>query len=65
MNLVTKRLNREELTIEKLREFPGFENVNDQEAEIIVNTVKSLALIIYKNFDALLAHDKSQKLKNI
>jgi hypothetical protein len=36
------------LTIEKLRKFKGFENVKEDEAEEVIETLKILALITYQ-----------------
>ena len=35
------------MTIEELRKFPGFESVNDEEAEIALKNIGSLAKILY------------------
>ena len=38
------------LTIEELRSFEGFENLNDSEAEDAINAMVQLAIVIY-NFN--------------
>lgn len=38
------------LTIEKLREFRGFENVSDEEAEKVIHSVKELSVILYQYY---------------
>lgn len=38
------------LTIEKLREFKGFESVSDDEAERIIYSVKELSIILYHHY---------------
>ena len=51
-------LNKEELTAERLRKFPGFENVTDEEADHIVESIKALAITIYDH------HTKSKTDEN-
>lgn len=43
-----KKLNEENLTVEKLREFKGFENVGDEEAQEIVASIQELSIILYE-----------------
>jgi hypothetical protein len=45
-----KRINpqREPLTVDKLREFPGFENYTDEQATQAIQSIEQLAFIIYE-----------------
>ena len=45
-----RRLNNKDLTIEKLREFKGFESVTEEEAELIIDTTKELCFLMYNAF---------------
>jgi len=47
-----KRINPENktLTIEKLKQFKGFENLTDEDAIKIVNSIQQLAIINYENY---------------
>jgi hypothetical protein len=38
------------LTIEKVREFKGFENVSNDEAEKIISTLEQFAMIAYEQY---------------
>jgi hypothetical protein len=38
------------LTIEKVREFKGFENVSNEEAEHIIQTLQQFAYIAYEHY---------------
>lgn len=40
----------EELTVEKLRTFPGFEQYSDKRAENVVRTINALAQVLYNNY---------------
>ncbi len=46
-------LKREELTIEKLKTFKGFENIEDEEAENIILTVKTFAKLTFRYYNQL------------
>jgi len=48
--------NREPLTIEKLRTFPGYENYSDEQAGEVVQTLEELAIIL---FEAAFQNDSS------
>jgi hypothetical protein len=37
----------EDLTVEELRTYPGFENFSDEEAENYVRTIKELSLLLF------------------
>ena len=39
--------NKEELTVERLRQFPGMENLSDERANKIVITLNALATVLY------------------
>lgn len=39
--------NKEELTVEKLRQFPGMENLSDERANKIVITLNAVATVLY------------------
>ena len=39
--------DRSELTIEKLRKYPGFENVSDEEAKEEIHGIKTFARILF------------------
>lgn len=39
-----------ELTIQQLRQYPGFENVSDEEAGETIRQLKELSLILYNIF---------------
>jgi len=39
-----------DLTIEKVRQFKGFENISDEAAENIIDTLKQLSLITYEYY---------------
>lgn len=47
MSLETDKEELRVITIEELRQFDGFENVSDEKATEIIETVKELALITY------------------
>lgn len=53
---------KENLTIEKLRAFSGFENINDQQAEDTVFAIQTLAGVIYE-FMGEQKLNENQKLK--
>lgn len=62
--------NKEELTVEKLKTFAGFENLKDEEAQETVFAIQTLASLIYefaneqarfKNNDE--TENKNQQLK--
>lgn len=40
--------NKEELTVEKLKTFEGFENIGDEEAQETVFAIQTLASILYE-----------------
>ena len=42
---------KEELSIGRLREFTGFENIDDEEANEIVYSLKSLSIILFNSFE--------------
>lgn len=62
--------NKEELTVEKLKTFDGFENIEDKEAQETVFAIQTLASILYEftNEQSRLkntndSENKNQKLK--
>ncbi len=50
MNSIKKEKGKEDLTVEKLRTFKGFEKVSDEEAEQIIHSVKELSVIICQHY---------------
>jgi hypothetical protein len=44
----THNPNKEELTVEKLKTFEGFENIGDEEAQETVFAIQTLASILYE-----------------
>jgi len=68
---IIKKLNpnKEELTVEKLKTFEGFENLEDKEAQETVFAIQTLASIIYdfaneqKRIKNLNEQENKQQLK--
>ena len=50
MSAENKNIQAEDLTIEKLRTFEGFETVSEAEAENIIRTIKQFTIIAYDCF---------------
>lgn len=48
-NTLSKILNAEKMTPEKLRSFPGFEKIKDQEAAHIIETLETFCGVIVKH----------------
>jgi len=48
----------EDLTIEKLRTFSGFENTNNEEAENIIQTIKQFTIIAYNSYRKKIEQEK-------
>jgi hypothetical protein len=46
----TKKLNREDITPEKLRQFDGFEQITDEEAKLICEFTIQYCSIIYESY---------------
>ncbi len=46
-----RRRVKEELSIDKLREFKGFENINDEEASELVYSLKTFSIILFNSFE--------------
>lgn len=62
MNNLNKQNQEEEkkgLTIEKLKKYQGFENLNDDEAKALIQNIDQLALVFYEYFKK--AFDKKDK----
>lgn len=45
-----KNQNNEKLTIERLKKFKGFENINDKEAEALISSYELFSNITYAIF---------------
>lgn len=43
----------EDLTIEKVKQFKGFENISDEEAENIAYSLKQFSLLTYRYYQRL------------
>jgi hypothetical protein len=45
-----QKINDEDLTIEKVKQFKGFENISDEQAQHIADTLKKFSIIVYNYF---------------
>lgn len=43
-----KKREKERLTIQKIKDRPGFENLSDEEAKYIIQTIKDLASLFFE-----------------
>ena len=43
----------EDLTVEKVKQFKGFENISDEEAENIAYSLKQFSLLTYRYYQRL------------
>ena len=50
MSTQRKNQNDEKITIEKVREFKGLENLSDEEARNAIETLREFAAIAYRYF---------------
>ena len=55
-----KDVNHEDLTIEKLKQFKGFENINDEQATNIAACLKEFSLLAYHYYLKTKASEKKQ-----
>lgn len=46
------------LTVEKLREFEGFENISDKEAGELINTYRQFSLLTYEFFNRQILNNR-------
>jgi hypothetical protein len=59
MKIIEREENKpEDLTIEKLRTFAGFENTNNGEAENIIQTIKQFTIIAYNCYRKNIEQEK-------
>jgi predicted ATP-binding protein involved in virulence len=52
------------LTIESLRQFEGFENVSDEEADDIVKSLEQLAVLLYAHVKKMKYEEVQQLIKD-
>jgi hypothetical protein len=59
MNIIDGEENQlQDLTIEKLRTFVGFESTSDEEAENIIQTIKQFTIIAYNSYRKNIEQEK-------
>jgi hypothetical protein len=45
-----KQLQHQTLTIEKLKSYPGLENLDDKEAEEVISSIEKFSLLMFQMF---------------
>jgi hypothetical protein len=60
----TKKELQEKLTIDELRTFEGLENVSNEEAETIIESIDQFSILTYQLFQSMTKEEYERFIRN-